>query len=207
MIKGGVTWFLTLAPPKSTPTPSFYVTWKVWLIFVHWYPLYLYIHLPFMFCKKLLKRNCKKRHPLMFISQSLSLAPSNLLRHEGCWAHGLGFGPHLGLGFLGLGLHVKNTNRKNFKCFGPRPFLLLMASLFPCWDDPSTLASLVIFMCFWVTSPGLSSFFAMIVVRISALNKRGWIVFTRFSQSLEVEWKALKNHPIDFLFNLIKFPF
>jgi len=32
---GGVTWFLSLAPPKTTPTPSFYVTWKVWLIFVH----------------------------------------------------------------------------------------------------------------------------------------------------------------------------
>jgi len=27
--KGNVTWFLSLAPPKSTPTPSFYVTWKV----------------------------------------------------------------------------------------------------------------------------------------------------------------------------------
>jgi len=27
--KGGVTWFLTLAPPKSTPTPFFYVAWKV----------------------------------------------------------------------------------------------------------------------------------------------------------------------------------
>ena len=24
--KGSVTWFLFLAPPKSTPTPSFYVT-------------------------------------------------------------------------------------------------------------------------------------------------------------------------------------
>ena len=27
--KGSVTWFLSLAPFKSTPTPSFYVTWKV----------------------------------------------------------------------------------------------------------------------------------------------------------------------------------
>jgi len=27
--KGGVTWFLSLAPPKTTHTPSFYVTWKV----------------------------------------------------------------------------------------------------------------------------------------------------------------------------------
>jgi len=27
--KGSVTWFLSLAPPKSPPTPSFYVTWKV----------------------------------------------------------------------------------------------------------------------------------------------------------------------------------
>ena len=27
--KGSVTWFLFLAPAKSTPTPSFYVTWKV----------------------------------------------------------------------------------------------------------------------------------------------------------------------------------
>ena len=27
--KGSVTWFLSLAPLKSTPTPSFYVTWKV----------------------------------------------------------------------------------------------------------------------------------------------------------------------------------
>jgi len=25
----GVTWFLSLAPLKTTPTPSFYVTWKV----------------------------------------------------------------------------------------------------------------------------------------------------------------------------------
>ena len=24
--KGSVTWFLSLTPPKSTPTPSFYVT-------------------------------------------------------------------------------------------------------------------------------------------------------------------------------------
>ena len=68
------------------------------------------------------------------------------------WAHGLGLGPHLGLGFLGLGLHVKNTNRKNFKCFGPWPFLLLMASLFACWDDPSSIASLVISICFLITS-------------------------------------------------------
>jgi len=27
--KESVTWFLFLAPPKSIPTPSFYVTWKV----------------------------------------------------------------------------------------------------------------------------------------------------------------------------------
>jgi len=27
--KGGVTWFLSLGPPKTTPRPSFYVTWKV----------------------------------------------------------------------------------------------------------------------------------------------------------------------------------
>jgi len=27
--KESVTWFLSLAPPKSTPTPSFYVTWKL----------------------------------------------------------------------------------------------------------------------------------------------------------------------------------
>ena len=27
--KGNVTWFLSLTPPKSTPTLSFYVTWKV----------------------------------------------------------------------------------------------------------------------------------------------------------------------------------
>ena len=47
--KGGVTWFLTLEPSKSTSTPSFYVTWKVWLIFVHWHPLFLYLHLLFMF--------------------------------------------------------------------------------------------------------------------------------------------------------------
>jgi len=26
---GGVTWFLSLAPPKTTPTPFFYVIWKV----------------------------------------------------------------------------------------------------------------------------------------------------------------------------------
>jgi len=27
--KEGVTWFLSLEPPKTTLTPSFYVTWKV----------------------------------------------------------------------------------------------------------------------------------------------------------------------------------
>ena len=31
-----------------------------------------------------------------------------------------GLGPQFGLGILlGLGLNVKNTNKKNFKCFGP----------------------------------------------------------------------------------------
>ena len=43
--KGSVTWFLSLTPPKSTPTPSFYVTWKVWLIFIHLHLLYLSFHL------------------------------------------------------------------------------------------------------------------------------------------------------------------
>ena len=50
--KGSVTWFLSLASPKSTPTPSFYVTWKVWLIFIHLHLLYLYIHLPLCSTKK-----------------------------------------------------------------------------------------------------------------------------------------------------------
>ena len=60
----------------------------------------------------------------------------------------------VGLGLsLGLGVHIKNTNKKNFKCCGPWSFLLLMASLFACWDDPSSIASLVIFMYFWFTSP------------------------------------------------------
>jgi len=89
---------------------------------------------------------------MMLISQSLGLAPSNPLRHEGCWAHGLGLGPYLGLGFLAWASYVKNTNRKNFKCFGPWPLLLLLASLFACWDDPSSIASFVIFMYFLVTS-------------------------------------------------------
>ena len=48
--------------------------------------------------------------------------------------------------------YKKNTNKKNFKCCGPWPFLLLMASLFACWDDPSSIASLVIFMYFLFTS-------------------------------------------------------
>ena len=53
---------------------------------------------------------------------------------------------------LGLGLKVKNTNKKNFKCFGPWPFLLLMASCFACWADPSRLASMVILLWIWVVS-------------------------------------------------------
>jgi len=110
--KGCVTWFLTLAPPKSTPTPSFNVTWKVWLIFVHWHPLFLYLHLPLCSTKKILKRNYKKRHPLMLISQSLGLAPSNPLKHEGCWAHGLG------LGFLGLGLILRRLIRRTSNSLG-----------------------------------------------------------------------------------------
>ena len=79
-------------------SPTLYVTWKVWLVFVHKHPLYLYLylHLPLCSTNKLLKSNYKKRHPMMLISQSLGLASSNPLRHEGCWAHGLGF--------LGLGL-------------------------------------------------------------------------------------------------------
>jgi len=28
-VEGSMTWFLSLAPPKSTPTPFCYVTWKV----------------------------------------------------------------------------------------------------------------------------------------------------------------------------------
>ena len=63
--KGSVTWFLFLAPSKSTPTPSFYVTWKVWLIFIHLHLLYLYLHLPLCSTKKILKSNYKKRHPMM----------------------------------------------------------------------------------------------------------------------------------------------
>ena len=42
----------------------------------------------------------------------------------------------------------EKTNKKNFKCFGLCPFLLLMRSLFVCWDDPSSIASLVIFKYF-----------------------------------------------------------
>ena len=46
--------------------------------------------------------------------------------------HGLDFG-FLGLGLLGLGLwswasSFAKTNKKNFKCFGPCPFLLLITS-------------------------------------------------------------------------------
>jgi len=94
----------------------FLVTRKVWLGFFLWHLLNLHLHLIFMShgrcdlslyidtpyiyiytfllwsTKKLIKRNYKKRHPLMLISQSLGLAPSNPLRHEGCWAHGLGLG-------------------------------------------------------------------------------------------------------------------
>ena len=46
----------------------------------------------------------------------------------------LGLAPHgLDLGFLGLGLWAwassfAKTNKKNFKCFGPCPFLLLITS-------------------------------------------------------------------------------
>ena len=61
---------------------------------------------------------------------------------------------------LGLGLHIKNTNRKNFMCCGPWPFLLLMPSLNACWDDPSSITSLVIFMYFLFSScsPGAKEF-------------------------------------------------
>ena len=48
--------------------------------------------------------------------------------------HGLDLG-FLGLGLLGLGLGLgawassfAKTNKKNFKCFGPCPFLLLITS-------------------------------------------------------------------------------
>jgi len=34
----------------------------------------------------------------------------------------------------------EKTNKKNFKCFGLCPFLILMKSLFACWDDPSSLS-------------------------------------------------------------------
>ena len=33
---------------------------------------------------------------------------------------------------IGLGPYFEKTNKKNFKCFGPCPFLLLMKSLFAC---------------------------------------------------------------------------
>ena len=72
---------------------------------------------------------------MMLISQSLGLAPSNPLSS-----------------WLGLGPHFEKTNRNNFKCSRPCPFLLVMTSLFACWDDPSSIASLVIFMYFWITS-------------------------------------------------------
>ena len=48
--------------------------------------------------------------------------------------------------------YFKKTNRKNFKCFDPCPFLLVMKSFFGCWDDPSSTTSLVIFMYFWFSS-------------------------------------------------------
>ena len=46
--------------------------------------------------------------------------------------HGLDLG-FLGLGLIGLGLWAwassfAKTNKKNFKCFGPCPFLLLITS-------------------------------------------------------------------------------
>jgi len=41
--------------------------------------------------------------------------------------HGLDLG-FFGLALLGLGLHIKNTNKKNFKYFGHWPFLLLIVS-------------------------------------------------------------------------------
>jgi len=44
--KESVTWFHFFGISKSTPTPSFYVTWKVWLSFIHLHLLYLYVHLP-----------------------------------------------------------------------------------------------------------------------------------------------------------------
>ena len=96
----------------------------------------------------------KKRKHLMLFTQNFSLAPCNPLSHEGFWAS-------LSLRFLGLGFNIKNTNRKNFKCCGPWPFLLLMASLNACWDDPSSIASLVILMYFWFssqTSPGYNKY-------------------------------------------------
>ena len=33
---------------------------------------------------------------------------------------------------IGLVPHFEKTNKKNFKCFGPCPFLILMKSLFAC---------------------------------------------------------------------------
>ena len=78
--KGSVTWFLSLAPPKSTPTPSFYVTWKVWLIFIHLHLLYLYLHLPLCSTKnysKLITRRdiqwCLVGPDLLFVGLELKL--------------------------------------------------------------------------------------------------------------------------------------
>ena len=61
----------------------------------------------------------------------------NILQRDTSWAWASSF---------------EKTNKKNFKCFGLCPFLLLMKSLFVCGDDPSCIASLVIFIYFWFTS-------------------------------------------------------
>ena len=141
------------------------VTRKVWLGFFLWHLLNLHLHLlfmshgtgnlslyistPYIYIYTLLlcyTKNYSKWITKRDIQWCSSPKPLALLLVI-LWAHVLGLGHH-----LGLGLHVKNTNRKNFKFFGPWPFLLLMASLFSCWDDPSSIASLIIFMCFWITS-------------------------------------------------------
>ena len=136
--KGSVTWFLFLAPLKSTPTPSFYVTWKVWLIFIHLHLLYLHLHLLFMshgrcdlslyICTsyiyiyislyvllKILKSNYRKRHPMM-----LSWPRSSI-----CWAWDEAWTCIWAWAFsiMGLGLfhqYIRSSTSKTFS-ITPKP--------------------------------------------------------------------------------------
>ena len=157
------------------------VTWKVWLIFVHLHLLYIYLHLSFMFYYKYQKEITNRDIQWCSSPKALALLLIDWAWVSWAWAS------------WAWASSFEKTNKKNFRCFGPCPFLLLMRSLFTCWDDHSSVASLFIFMYFLFSSWSVKESLWKIVEWTRDLE--GWIIPEWVVKSRHLEY-ALTRHSL-----------